>query len=96
MRFGISLPEMVVALRAVLPWMVIVPKGSGVDCSTFSIRPAPMRRRAERRAVRVGFRPTRRRVSRDPGRPAARTIQKAAEEKSPGTSSSVPSRRWGP
>ena len=92
-RLGISFPETCVALRRPPPVTVMVPSGSGVGCSTFSMIPAPMRRRAEMRAVRVGFSPTLRRVSFAPGKPAARTIQNAAEEKSPGTSNSVASRR---
>ena len=39
------------------------------------------------RAVRVGFSPTSSISTREPGRAAAATIQKAAEEKSPGTDS---------
>lgn len=47
---------------------------------------APMRRRALMTAQRVSLRPTWRSVRREPGRVAAATIQKAAEEMSAGPS----------
>ena len=46
---------------------------------------APNRRSTSMSAVRVGFSPTSSTSIRDPGRAAAATIQKAADEKSPGT-----------
>ena len=48
------------------------------------------------RAVRDGFNPTCSMVMVDPGSEAAATIQKAAEEKSPGTGMVRPCPRWPP
>ena len=46
--------------------------------------------------VRVGFTPTERITMSEPGREAAATIQKAADEMSPGTSRFRPDSRWRP
>ena len=64
--------------------------------STSTCTRAPKRRRTPRSAVRVGFRPTSSISMREPGRAAAATSQKAADEKSPGTTSVRPCRRWPP
>ena len=71
------------------PVTVTVPLGSisaSADPSTATSAPIDSSRRTN--AVRVGFRPTSRTITDQPGRAAAAAIQNAADEKSPGITSS--------
>ena len=87
MRLGISSGRRLVPCRESEPYTVISPYGSPAssgEVGTMSIR-APILCRALMTAFRVLFSPTWCNVRRDPGRLAAATIQKAAEEISAGT-----------
>ena len=79
------------------PSTTIVPRGSSAlrPVSRTSTR-APNLRSTSINPVRVGLSPTSSICTRDPGSAAAATIQKAAEEKSPGTESVCPMARCPP
>ncbi len=79
------------------PSTMIVPRGSpAAPGSVWTSTRAPNRWSTPISAVRLGLRPTSSISTRDPGRAAAATIQKAADEKSPGTTSSWPASCCGP
>src|SRR3989338_280195 len=58
--------------------------------------PAPMRLRTSMTPLRVGLHPTPRITRSEPRIAAAATRKKAAEERSPGTRTSLAERRWPP
>ncbi len=71
------------------PVTVSRPRGSISADGPSILTSAPIDRSSVRNAVRVGLRPTSPMITDQPGRKAAAVIQKAADEKSPGTANSI-------